>query len=90
MQVKKGENAKQRNVETSRKIFSVYLTYFCQVSNSLIHDDTDKLSILFALQTDRDTLVHTFCGGVHIPAVLMLQAQREQQLCRYNSSGWSL
>lgn len=44
------------------------------------------LIFFFALQADRDTLVHTFCGGVHIPAVLMLQAQREQQLCRYDSS----
>lgn len=43
-----------------------------------------------ALQADRDTPVHTFCGGVHIPAALMLQAQRGQQLCRYNYSGWIL
>lgn len=74
-----------------------------QVSNSVIHSDKDKhkhMSIyalhcffcffFLALQADRDTPVHTFCAGVHIPAALMLQAQRGQQLCRYNYSGWIL
>lgn len=41
--------------------------------------------LCFALQADRDTLVHMSCSGIHIPAALMLQAQRKQkqQLCRY-------
>lgn len=39
---------------------------------------------LFDLQADRNTPALTFYGGIHIPAVLMLQTQREQQQCRYD------
>lgn len=35
------------------------------------------------LQPEIVTLVHTLCDGAHIPAALMLQAPRAQQMCRY-------
>lgn len=50
-------------------------------------DSTGRLNIFFcALQENRDILVLTFCDGVHIPAAVMSQTVREQQLCRFEKS----
>lgn len=45
------------------------------------------IRLSFALQASRNIGVHTFCDGVHIPAVQILQAQTEPQLFRYFCPG---
>ena len=52
------------------------------ICSSLMYCVSISLFTFSTSQADRDTLVHMFCGGVHIPALLTSQAQREQQLCR--------